>query len=410
MLEIVESRRLEEKAPGSGEDALPIEHMTIQMGPAHPAMHGVVRIELKLDGETVVDADVHIGYMHRGFEKMSEISTYTQVLPYTDRLNYVSPLINNVGYVMAVEKLLEVEVPPRCQYIRVLVSEMSRITDHLTSVAAMSMELAAFTVFLYFIKAREYFYELVEDICGARLTTTYTRVGGLSHDLPEGFARKLKKAIADTREVIDEVDALLSKNRIFYDRTRGVGVVTAEEAIQFGWSGPCLRGSGVPFDLRRNAPYLVYPKLDFEVPTRKEGDTYARYEIRMEEMRQSLRILEQAIDGIPEGPIRISDPRISLPDKSQVYNSIEGLMNHFKLIIEGVRVPPGEAYFAVEAANGELGFYIVADGSGKPYRCRPRSPGFALVQGLGPIIRGGMLADIVPIFGSLNYIAGEVER
>jgi NADH-quinone oxidoreductase subunit D len=410
MLEIVESRRPEPRAPGSEADALPIDHLTVQMGPSHPAMHGVVRIELKLDGETVVDADVTIGYMHRAFEKMAEISTYTQVIPYTDRLNYVSPLINNVGYVMCVEKLLEIEVPPRCQYIRVLVSEMSRITDHLTCVGAMAMELAAFTAFLYFIKAREYFYELVEDVCGARLTTTYTRVGGLSHDLPEGFGRKLKKAVADTREVIEEVDALLSKNRIFYDRTRGVGVVTAEEAIGYGWSGPCLRACGVPYDLRKNAPYLVYPKLDFQVPTRPEGDTYARYEVRLEEMRQSLRLLEQVVEGLPEGPFRVSDPRISLPDKSEVYNSIEGLMNHFKLIIEGVRVPPGEAYFAVEGANGELGYYIVADGSGRPYRCRSRSPGFALVQGLRPTIRGGMLADIVPVFGSLNYIAGEVER
>jgi NADH-quinone oxidoreductase subunit D len=407
MLEIVESRRPE--GP-EGDEPLPIEYLTVQMGPAHPAMHGVVRIELTLDGETVVDADVHIGYMHRAFEKMSEISTYTQVLPYTDRLNYVSPLINNVGYVMAVEKLLEIETPPRCQYIRVIVSEMSRITDHLTCIGAMAMELAAFTAFLYFIKAREYWYELVEDVSGARLTTTYTRVGGLSHDLPEGFARKMKKAIADTRGVIDEVDELLSKNRIFYDRTRGVAVVDAARALSYGWTGPCLRGSGVPFDVRRNVPYLIYPKLDFEVPTRTEGDAYARYEVRMEEMRQSLRMLEQCIEGIPEGPFRVEDPRISMPDKSDVYNSIEGLMNHFKLVMEGVRVPPGEAYFAVEGGNGELGFYIVADGSGKPYRCRPRAPGFALTQGLGPMIIGGMVSDIVPAYGSLNYIAGEVEH
>ena len=409
MLEIVENRRPDTSAAESSEP-LPIELMTVQMGPAHPAMHGVVRIELKLDGENVVEADVHIGYMHRAFEKMSEISTYTQVLPYTDRLNYVSPLINNVGYVQCVEKLLEIEVPPRCQYIRVIVSEMSRITDHLTCIAAMSMELAAFTVFLYFIKAREYFYELVEDICGARLTTTYTRVGGLSHDLPDGFARKLKKAIADTRDVIEEVEGLVAKNRIFYDRTRGVGVVTGEQALNYGWTGPCLRASGVSYDVRRDVPYLVYPKLDWQVITRTEGDTYARFEVRIDEMRQSLKMLEQAVDDIPEGPFRVTDPRISLPDKSQVYNSIEGLMNHFKLIIEGVRVPPGEAYFAVEGANGELGFYIVADGSGKPYRCRPRSPGFALTQGLAPTIKGGMLSDIVPVFGSLNYIAGEVER
>lgn len=409
MLEIVENRR-PDTSDTEASEPLPIELMTVQMGPAHPAMHGVVRIELKLDGENVVDADVHIGYMHRAFEKMSEISTYTQVLPYTDRLNYVSPLINNVGYVQCVEKLLEIEVPPRCQYIRVIVSEMSRITDHLTCIAAMSMELAAFTVFLYFIKAREYFYELVEDICGARLTTTYTRVGGLSHDLPDGFARKLKKAIADTRDVIEEVEGLVAKNRIFYDRTRGVGIVSAEQALSYGWTGPCLRASGVSYDVRRDVPYLVYPKLDWQVITRTEGDTYARFEVRIDEMRQSLKMLEQAVDDIPEGPFRVSDPRISLPDKSQVYNSIEGLMNHFKLIIEGVRVPPGEAYFAVEGANGELGFYIVADGSGKPYRCRPRSPGFALTQGLAPTIKGGMLSDIVPVFGSLNYIAGEVER
>ncbi len=409
MLEIVENRQPDVHQTPAG-DEIPVDMMTIQMGPSHPAMHGVVRIDLKLDGETVVDSDVHIGYMHRGFEKMSELSTYNQVLPYTDRLNYVSPLINNVGYVLAVEKLLDLEVPRRCQYLRVIVSEISRISDHLTCLAAMAMELGAFTVFLWFIKAREYLWDLIEEVTGARLTTSYTRIGGVAHDLPKGFAGQLSKALKDTADCIDEVDGLLSKNRIFYDRTRNVGVVSRDRALSHGWTGPCLRAAGEAYDVRKAVPYSAYDELDFEIPTCKEGDAYARYAVRMEEMRQSIRILKQAMAGLPEGEVRVGDHRVTLPEKEQVYHSIEGLMNHFKLIIEGVRVPPGEAYHAVEGANGELGFYIVADGTGKPYRCHARSPGLALAQGLSPTINGSMLADIIPVFGSLNYIAGEVER
>jgi NADH-quinone oxidoreductase subunit C/D len=385
-------------------------HMLLHMGPSHPAMHGVIHLTLELDGETIIDGDTEIGYLHRAFEKESESHTYTQVIPYTDRLNYVSPLINNVGYVLAVEKFFDVQVPERCQYIRVLVSELSRITDHLTCVAANAMELGAFTVFFYFVKSREEIYRLIEAICGARLTTTYTRVGGVMADLPEGFAERLAHTLAGLHESMRDVAQLIQKNRIFYDRMRGTGIIAPHDAIALSFTGPVLRSTGVNYDVRKATPYLVYDRLDFDVPLGEQGDNYDRYLVRMEEMRQSIRIVEQCMQQMPAGPVQLDDARMTMPSKAEVYGTIEGLMNHFKLIIEGIKPPPGEAYFPVEGANGELGFYIISDGTGRPYRCRVRPPCFTLMQGLQKMLKGGMVADIVATFGTINMIAGENDR
>jgi NADH-quinone oxidoreductase subunit C/D len=385
-------------------------HMLIHMGPSHPAMHGVIHLTLELDGETVVDGDTEVGYLHRAFEKESESHTYTQVIPYTDRLNYVSPLINNVAYVLAVEKLFDVQTPERCQYIRVVISELSRITDHLTCIGANAMELGAFSVFFYLIKAREEIWHLIESLCGARLTTTYTRLGGVMADLPQGFAARLQTVFQTLYTSLHDVEQLLHKNRIFYDRMRGSGMISAADAIALSFTGPVLRSTGVNYDVRKANPYLVYDRLDFDIPLGEQGDNYDRYLVRMEEIRQSMRIVEQCMAQMPEGPVQLDDTRMTMPPKAQVYGTIEGLMNHFKLIIEGAKPPAGEAYFPVEGANGELGFYIISDGTGRPYRCRVRPPCFALMQGLQQMIRGGMVADIVATFGTINMIAGENDR
>jgi NADH-quinone oxidoreductase subunit C/D len=396
----------------SKRDAQGIEtrHLFMHMGPSHPAMHGVIHMILELEGETIIDGDTEIGYLHRAFEKESESHTYTQVIPYTDRLNYVSPLINNVGYVLGVEKLFEVDAPERCQYIRVIVSELSRITDHLTCIAANAMELGAFTVFFYFIKAREEIWKLIETVCGARLTTTYTRVGGVMADLPDTFAAQLQRVLATLREALRDGANLIEKNRIFYDRMRGTGIISPDDAIALSFTGPVLRSTGVNFDVRKTNPYLVYDRLDFEVPLGDQGDNYDRYLVRMAEMYQSIRIIEQCMAQLPAGPVQLDDARMTLPPKAEVYGTIEGLMNHFKLIIEGIKPPPGEAYMPVEGANGELGFYLVSDGTGRPYRCRVRPPCFALMQGFVKMIRGSMVADIIATFGTINMIAGENDR
>ncbi|NOY53011.1 MAG: NADH-quinone oxidoreductase subunit D [Deltaproteobacteria bacterium] len=388
------------------------EIMYLNMGPSHPAMHGVVRVMAALKGETITASDVEIGYMHRCFEKEAETHSYMGVIPYTDRLNYVSPLINNVGYVMAVEKLFGVTTPERCRYIRVILSEISRIVDHLTCIGAFAMELGAFTVFLYLMKARESLYELIGEVTGARLTTSYTRIGGLRGDLPPGFDGECRAAFRKIRKDISECDRLLTRNRIFYDRMRGVGVISAADAISFGFTGPCLRASGVSHDVRKSSPYLIYDRLDFEVPLGTEGDNYDRYLVRIAEMEQSMRIVEQALADLPDGPVNLDDRRMTLPPKEEVYNSIEGLMNHFKLIMDGhgIRPPAGEAYFPVEGGNGELGFYVVSDGSGIPARVRVRAPCFHMISALSYLIRGQMIADVVPIFGTLNMIAGELDR
>jgi NADH-quinone oxidoreductase subunit D len=433
-------------------------NMLLNMGPSHPAMHGVVRIVLELEGELVKKGELEIGYLHRAFEKHSESVTYTQVFPWTDRLNYVSPLINNFGYAMCVEKLMGIKVTPRCEYVRVAMSEISRITDHLTCIGASAMELGAFTVFLYMIKAREYLYELVEDVTGARVTVSYARVGGVKADVPPNFAERCRAQFTKIREILKECDGLLTHNRIFMDRMQGIGYFSKDDAINFGFSGPMLRASGVPYDVRRAYPYHAYDDMDFEIPVGENGDNFDRYLVRMEEMEQSMRIVEQAIEKMPSGPVNVELPQIDpaktvdeakmgrieeiaehqvdvspnlegqepsnyyqvnpdlksvvFPPKQKSYTSIEGLMNHFKLIMygHGIRPPKGEAYTCVEGGNGELGFYIVSDGSDTPYRVRVRAPCFSFVAAFHKMVEGLMIADIIPTFGSINMIAGELDH
>ena len=393
-------------------DGFDIEPMYINMGPSHPAMHGTVKMVLKLDGETVVNIDVQIGYLHRCFEKTVEHKNWNQVIPYTDRLNYVSPLINNVGYCLAVEKLLGIQVPERCDYIRTVMSELSRIGDHLTCIGAGAMELGALTAFLYFIKAREYTWQLIEEVTGARLTISYGRVGGVIRDLPANFAERWAYCKQQIEENITEISTLLHKNRIFIERMKGVGIMPLDRAISYGMTGPFARASGLDYDVRRDEPYFAYDKVKFDVPTRTEGDNWARYEVRMEEMRQSIRIIDQCLAQMTEGPIRVDDPRVSLPKKKEVYSNIEALMNHFKLLMpgHGIQPPKGEVYSAVEGGNGELGFWLISDGTDRPWRVRVRPPCFPIMSGVEELILGQQVADIVPIFGSVNMIGGELDR
>ena len=453
---------LASRVVGEGEEGeLGFRDMFLNMGPAHPAMHGIVRILARLDGETVLGAEVEIGYLHRAFEKSCEVGGYNQAIPYTDRLNYVSPIINNVGYAMAVEKLFGITTPERCQYILTLMSEISRITDHLTCIGASAMELGAFTVFLYMIEAREFLYDLLEEVTGARLTVSYGRIGGVKADLPDGFEQGCREAIERVRKIIGECHGLLTKNRIFIDRMSDVGVISSERALAYAFTGPMLRSTGVDYDVRKAQPYLVYDRMDFVVPLGTNGDNYDRYLVRMEEIEQSCRIIEQCLDQIPPGPIftdltgepietermlelakhkesfkdlcdvkvdiaptlqgseRIfrdvvgtDDRRAFLPPKEEVYENIESLMNHFKLVMfgHGIEPPKGEAYQAVEGANGELGFYVVSDGSGQPYRVRCRGPCFNFLAALHEMLIGDMVADVVPTFGSVNMIGGELDR
>jgi NADH-quinone oxidoreductase subunit D len=384
--------------------------MILNIGPSHPATHGTVRIITTLDGETILNADVEIGYLHRGFEKSCERGTWQQAFPYTDRLNYNSALANNVGYAMAVEKLLGVEVPERCQFIRAIACEISRIADHLTCVGPSAMETGAFTAFLYFVEARELMWDLIEALCGARLTNNYVRIGGLKADLPTDFSARTRDYFVKTNKLIEDVDKLLTRNRVFIDRMRHTGVISAEDAVDWGWTGPGLRSTGVDLDLRKDEPYLVYDRVDFDVPVGERGDNFDRYLVRMEEMRQSIRITEQLLEKIPEGPINLDDPRVRWPAKHLVYTKMEELIDHFKIIFEGVRPPKGEVYTRIESPNGELGFYLVSDGTGKPVKVRCRPPCFASMQALGPILKGSMIADIVPTFGMMNMIGGECDR
>ncbi len=409
--ELVLGRKNIEDLDDNVED-LPNDLMTVNMGPSHPAMHGTIRMVLTVDGERVVKTDVQPGYLHRCFEKESEHATYTQIFPYTDRLNYVSPMINNVGYAMAVEKLLgiEKEIPERAEYIRVLVAEISRITDHLTCIGASAMELGAFTAFLYYLKAREWYYRLLEELCGARLTVSYIRIGGVVQDLTPDFHERLEKILSDTEGVIVEVEGLLNNNRIFRERMEDVGSFTAEDAVAYGMTGPCLRACGVDYDLRKDVPYGVYDRFEFDVPIGDKGDCFDRYLVRAEEMRQSIKICRQALAQIPEGDFISKDPRVALPPKRETYNTIEGMIRHFKHIMDGIRVPPGESYAAVEGGNGELGFFIVADGSGRPYKCYCRAPAFVNLQTITPTLKGSLISDIVPVFGMINMIGGECDK
>lgn len=432
------------------------ESLLLNMGPSHPAMHGTTRIMLELDGEKILNAELEMGYLHRGFEKTCEHKTYFNLLPYTDRLNYVSPLINNCGYVMTLEKMLGIEAPERAQYIRVLMCELSRICDHLTALAALTMECGAFTVFLYKMKAREFIWDVMEQTTGARMTTSYIRIGGVRADLHPDWKETTKKAIYETRKVLKDVSGLLDKNKIFLNRTRDVAVVSPEFAINYGWTGPCLRSTGVYYDVRKAFPYLVYERLNFEVPLGERGDNFDRYMVRMKEMEQSLRIVEQIMEKIPEtsapsqlmakgiepskaikaSRIKKTEDKIKLspnldgsekerykdivtdakghvvPPKEDTYTNIEGLISHFKFFMSGhgIKPPKGEVYFSVEGGSGELGYYIISDGTDKPYRLHLRGPCFHIVSSLEEIIQGQFIADVIPTFGSMNMIGGELDR
>lgn len=394
-----------------GELELPSDPMKLNMGPSHPAMHGTVRIVIELSGETITRADVQIGYLHRGFEKMCERGTWNQVFPYVDRLNYVSPMLNNVGFSLACEKMLGVTVPERAQYYRVLLGELARICDHFTCNGAMAMELGAFTPFLYYVRAREMFWDIFEEETGARLTHSFGRVGGMAKPPTAHFKEMVRATVPQAIKLMEDGERLLLKNRIFLDRLENVGRMSKEDAIALGWTGPALRSTGVPYDVRRAHPYLVYDRFEFDVPVGSTGDNYDRFMVRQEEIRQSVRIVEQALAQMPDdGPINIDDPRVVLPPKEEVYTTIEATIQHFKIVMEGIKVPAGECYSYTEGGNGELGFYLVSDGSGTPYRVRIRPPCFAIVQGLEQLIVGSMIPDIVPTFGSLNMIGGECDH
>lgn len=386
------------------------ELVPVNIGPAHPATHGTLRLFAKLDGETIIKAAPEIGYLHRGFEKHSENGSWTMVIPYTDRLNYCSAMLNNTAYCRAVEKMIGVEVPERTRYIRVIISELSRIIDHCVCIGAMLVDLGALTNFWYLFNLRERVYRVLEELCGARLTSTYVRIGGVAFDLQEGFVEEVRGILEEIPRGIGDVLGLIKKNRIFLDRTVGCGVVDAEMAKRFSWTGPCLRASGVGFDLRKAEPYDGYEEFQFDVPTYESGDVHARALVRFDEIVQSMRIIEQALDRLPDGPVMSDDKRVVLPEKDDVYGNIEGLMNHFVIVYDGIKVPKGEAYHAIEGANGELGFYMISDGSGKPYRVRCRPPCFHIYTAFEHIVEGGMVADAVPVLGSLNIIAGELDR
>ena len=396
----------------AGERELSGEKMVLNMGPSHPSTHGVLRIVLELDGEIITRAIPDVGYLHRGDEKIAENMTYTQFIPYTDRLDYLAPLANNVAYALAVEKLMGIDqsLTPRCQYIRVICCELARISAHLLGLGAFAMDVGALTVFLYTFNEREKIYNLIESLTGARFTTTYTRIGGLSRDLPPGWTDQLRKFLDEIMVNIDETDKLLTRNRIFVDRTKDVGILPADVAIDYGLSGPNLRGSGVDFDLRKAHPYLVYSQLKFDVPVGSVGDCYDRYLVRLEEMRQSVRILHQCLDQLPDGPVQIPDGKTVLPPKQGVLTRMEELIHQFILVTQGVNAPPGEIYFSAENPKGELGFYIHSKGGGTPNRLKIRAPSFVNLSVLPFLLKGHMMSDVVAILGSIDFVMGECDR
>ncbi|RMG43598.1 MAG: NADH dehydrogenase (quinone) subunit D [Acidobacteria bacterium] len=380
------------------------------MGPSHPSTHGVLRLVLELEGEEVRSCKADIGYLHRGFEKIAENKTWQQFITWTDRMDYLAPASNNVAYVLAVEKLLGLDVPPRCKALRVVLCEMSRISAHLLWLGTHALDLGAATVFFYTFQQREILYDLYEKLTGARLTTSAQRIGGMSRDTPEGWLDEVREFTRQVVPVIDECERLLTRNRIWVERTRDIGVLSAEDAIAFGCTGPVLRGSGVEWDLRKAQPYLGYEQYDFEIPVGTVGDVYDRYLVRMEEMRQSVRIIEQALDNMPEGPINADAPKVVLPPKEKVLTSMEDLIHHFIILTEGIKPPVGEVYHAIEAPKGELGFYIVSDGANSAYRCRIRPAAFVNLQVIEKIAVGQMVPDVVGIIGSLDPVMGEVDR
>ena len=394
------------------QDELKGEKMVLNMGPSHPSTHGVLRLVLELDGEVITKAVPDVGYLHRGDEKIAENMTYTQFIPYTDRLDYLAPLANNVAYALAVEKLMGIDkqLPPRCQYIRVICCELARISAHLLGLGAFAMDVGALTVFMHTFTEREKIYNLIEALTGARLTTTYTRIGGLSRDLPPGWTDQCRRFLKEVPVNFDETEKLLTRNRIFIDRTQGIGVLPKDVAIDYGVTGPNLRGSGVDYDLRKAHPYLVYDQLQFDVPVGSVGDCYDRYLVRMEEMRQSVRIIQQCLDKLPDGPVSIPDGKSVLPSKQKVMTKMEELIHHFILVTQGVNAPPGEVYFSAENPKGELGFYINSRGGGTPYRLKIRAPSFLNLSMLPHLLPGNLIADVVAILGSIDFVMGECDR
>jgi NADH-quinone oxidoreductase subunit D len=386
------------------------EKLILNLGPSHPASHGVLRIILELDGEVITKATPDIGFLHRGDEKIAESMHYNQFVPYTDRLDYLAPLSNNVAYALAVEKLMGWELPPRGKAIRVICCELSRISSHLLGIGVFAMDVGAMTIFLYTFEEREKIYNLCELLTGARFTTNYTRVGGQTRDLPEGFIPATRKFLKELPPVLNEIDGLLSRNRIFVERLRDIGVISKENAISYGLSGPNLRGSGIDHDLRKRHPYLDYQNYDFDIPIGSAGDCYDRYQVRMEETRQSIRIAEQVIDKLPGGPINVDDPKNFPPPKTEVLTKMEELIHHFIVWTEGPNAPPGEIYFAAENPKGELGFYINSKGGGTPHRLKIRAPSFANLSILPAILPGHLLSDVVAILGSLDFVMGECDR
>ncbi|RJO65179.1 MAG: NADH-quinone oxidoreductase subunit D [Myxococcales bacterium] len=389
---------------------LPFDVMELQMGPSHPAVHGIVKLLTKVSGETILDMDVEIGYLHRAFEKMCEHRNWNQNIVFTDRLNYCSAPANNAAYVSAVEKLCKFEIPERAKWVRLIVTELARVADHLTCVAASVMELGAFSVYLYYIQGRELLWFVLDKICGSRLTTSMSRIGGQAYDLYDGFDKDIAEAFAKIRQHLEDGHKLVTRNRIFYDRLRNTGKVSQEMALDWSFTGPMLRSTGIAYDVRKAKPHWTYDQVQFEVPVGDHGDNYDRYLIRMEEMEQSMRIIEQALAKIPEGDVFVNDYKFFLPPKYHVYNSIDSLIHHFEIVMHGPPVPAGEAYFAIESPNGEHGYYVVSDGTGMPYRVRARPTCLPFTMAMPDLCKGAMIADIIPTFGSINMIGGELER
>ena len=393
------------------EEAFQGDRMTINMGPSHPATHGVLRLQIELDGETVTKCDPVIGYLHRGDEKIAENMTYNQFVPYTDRLDYIGPIHNNVTFVLAVEQLAGLEMPPRCQAIRLVCCEIARLQSHLLGCGVYAMDCGALTAFMYTFTQREKLYSLLEQLCGARFTTSYTRIGGLQRDIPEGWLGNVLKVLNELEPAIDEIDKLMTRNKIFYDRTVGIGTIRREDAVAYGLSGPNLRASGVALDLRKDRPYLGYENYDFDVPIGTNGDCYDRWLVRLEEMRQSVRILRQAIDKMPDGPWYAEEAKkVFVPPKAKIMTSMEELIQNFMIVTEGPQIPEGEAYFEAENPKGTLGFYIVSKGGGVPYRLKIRAPSFCNLSILPRMVPGHMVPDIPVLLGSLDFVLGECDR
>ena len=405
--------RQPETSEDDSERDLHTEHQVLNMGPSHPATHGTVKFLIELDGETIVDLDIQVGYLHRGFEKECESGTWYQAIPYTDRLNYNSAILANTGYCLAVEKLLQIETPVRCQWLRTLACELSRIADHLTRCGAACLELAAMTPFLYGIEARELTWDLLESLCGARVTSNYIRIGGVKHDMPPDVPAAARECIGKIRGLLRDFDDVITSNRIFVDRLKGTGVISREDCLRYAVTGPILRSAGEPLDVRKAEPYLVYDELDFDIPIGEVGDNYDRYLVCVEEMHQSLRIVEQCLahlEKLGPGPVNVLDPRVRWPAKGRVFNRMEELIQQFKSVTEGPRVPAGEGYLAIESANGELGFYLVSDGSAVPYKLRCRPPSFINLAPMPGMLKGSLLADLIPTFDFINMVGGECDR